>query len=930
MTRSSCEIFRKSNGSTASTLTWTEFGERVCANFINWKFGVPNELLLNHPSETSLCRSEHFIFRGIVLSLSGFAIFDSRRCFRSCFLLLILGFSGVVFAQDPDSPVNPEIPIKSQNNAVQEELSTAAPASQDPPKLNPIIENPVIESKPVQVADDSVEAPEDPDEQLRKKVTDFFASSEQSDWIRALTLLGARQERENPPEWINPMLLELLTDRALENPTRTRLILADELINNSNTGILILTVLLRQEANWPFLEEVESSFRQWALDEAVRERLITEFRVATDPLQLARLFDILTVGDPRDVLEVTIDRLRDSAEVATATLVASLSEFMKLDLDQAGWITWWDTNSDKPILDGIVSRTEAAGEIRELALWNRADRFLQEEKNPVRYVNWLIESMAPGETNKIRTAALVRSGVFAREVIQSDTALGVEERVRIFKPLVQKLVNLLQDEMSSVRSSEEFLELTLLCLASLREFGDFKDDPDLIRALKFHITRLNPDLTNGARRVAREALNTASALRSPVSDEVDAALERFLPAVEQKPDVAEIRRLVAASRSIGFSENTVEILFRVAKVSPSLADVVLEALVYGQVPDSSVPLVLEYYGQLVESSDESNIRSLAINGIGRLGVDAGISILVSMVLQGPGESDSEREAALAMIGSIGGPGAVTAFVNVLTELSAEDRLRELALQQALNQAGSDNTLALAQEFIFDSSGGTYPWASSALKKAALISIIESKGQPNDLRSRYPERFQRWVLLQAQRFDFLVAELIEQSNAAEEADNSEIEESWKQLKQELANSLALIGDEPVIGVSQIPAARLLRLARDMDGRAVVMEALGAGVSTRVVDTFTVYLDAVSGSSTDLTVKSYFERDPWSWLLDHLEVGVSGSGDIELIRALRVLAEERSERENILNRIDALEARSEPMDTDPVPAPAEDTQEEPVRE
>jgi len=562
--------------------------------------------------------------------------------------IFFLLMTGMVAAQDPglqgpSQKVKDPIPdlASSQNSEMRQEAPSSSKSSQDP---GDSVKS--IESNPAQDPQDPQPVQEDPDEQLRSKVKDFFASREDSDWIRAMTLLGARLERENPPAWINPFLLELLTDRALENPTRTRFILSDELINNSNTGILILTVLLRQEANWPFLEEVESSFRQWALDPTVRERLITEFRVATDPLQLSRLFDVLTVGDSRDVLEVAIDRLRDSTEVAVPTLLASLSEFMKLDLDQSEWITWWDENGVKPILDGIVARTEEAGQLRELALWSRADRYLQQENSPARYVNWLIESMAPGETHKIRVAAIARSGEFARELGATDEVNGQEDRVKIFRPMVQRLVNLLQDEINTARRSEEFHELALLCLTSLREFGDFKDDPDLVRALKFHITRLNPDLTNGAKRLSMEALMTASTLRSPVTDEVDAALERFLPGIDQKPDVAEIRRLVAASRSIGFSENTVEILFRVARITPTLGDVVLEALVYGQVPESSVASVLEYYGMLIESREETNIRSLAINGIGRLGVVEGIPILVSMVLQGSGESESEREAAL--------------------------------------------------------------------------------------------------------------------------------------------------------------------------------------------------------------------------------------------------------------------------------------------
>jgi hypothetical protein len=830
------------------------------------------------------------------------------------FLTLLITFGilpGVyVYSQDPAvvpaDPRTEEIQSRESQDPPQPIKTLDANQKQDP-------QDPAVE--------------EDPDELLRKKVRNFFDSEKDSDWVRAMTLLGARLERENPPQWINPLILEMLTDRALENPVRTRFILADELITNSNTGILILTVLLRQEANWPFLEEVEDSFRKWSVDEVVRDRLITEFRVATDPLQLTRLFDILTVGDPRAVIEATIDRLRESGETAAPVLLSSLGDFMKLDLDQAGWIAWWEANGNLPILDGIVSRTEEAGQERELAMWVRADQYLREGGQPERYLNWLIDSMSASETHRIRSAAIGRAGEFAKQPVATDASGGTETRVRIFRPVVERLIALLQEDANSARRSAEFQQVALLCLTALREFVDFRDEPELVKILRFHITRLNPDLTNGSRRLAREALNTAMALRSPVSDEVDAAIERFIPAVDQKVDSAEIRRLVGAARTIGFSENTVEILFRVGRLTPALGEVVLEALVYGQVPESSVGQVLQYYGDLIGSRKESNIRSLAINGIGRLGVPEGIPLLVSMVLQEAAESEAERGAALSMIGSIGGAEAVSGIVRILGEISSADALRDAALELATTQVTGDDSLELAAAFLLDESGELNPWGQKALSSAALVDLLRAKVQPTDLSNRDAERFQKWVRLQAKRFEILMAELL---NPPAETDAEARAKSWAELKQELSDSLVLIGSEPVTGPHAGAVARLLQLAREIDGRDVVSDALRAGVASRVVQSFSVYLEAVSAEIEGSTVRSYFSKDPWTWLLDQLEQNSAGTGNPELIRALRVLAEQRSERETILNRIDALEARAEPIEKEPSPAPVEETAEEPVRE
>lgn len=831
--------------------------------------------------------------------------------FTALMTCFVLGFSLAVVSQEiPVNPVEPAlIPESSPAEILSKESEVKTTLS-----IDPELQDPPTETEGV---------PTDPDELLRGKVTSFFESEDAVDWVRALTLLGARLERENAPEWINPLLLALLTDKALENPSRTRTILSDELITNSNTGILILTVLLRQEANWPFLEEVERSFRKWALDETVRDRLITEFRVASDVLLIRRLFDVLTVGDPRDVVEAAIDRLRSTEDGSSEVVLKSLNEFMKLDLGREKWVEWWKENNTKPIFEGIVSRTEEAGRSKELATWSRADRHLREAGLPQRYLAWLLESMDVSETISIRSAAIVRSGQFARDLMRAESATSPAERTELLKPALDRLVLILNGDVNASKRSGDFQDLALLCLAALREFSDFESESNLVNVLKFHIARLNPNLRNGARRLAREALETASALRSPVVEDIDAALERFLPGIDEVADEGELRRLVLAARTVGFSPDTVELLFRVAQVSPELDELVLEALVFGQVPQNSISRVLEYYGLLMESRKESNVRSLAINGIGRLGVPEGIPLLVSMVLKETAESVAERNAALAMIGSIGGQGAINGCMEVLSGLPETSELYKLALQQTLSLISADQSLIFAELFVLNESGEFRSWGTDALRSEDLISVLRAKGQPTDLRERDPLKFHRWVRLQAKRFEILVGDLVQRApNATDE---------WNPLRQELVDSLSLLGDSPFTDDVQIPASRLLQLARELDGRTVVSEAIVGGTVTRVVDTFTIYLEAASNTGGIEAGNSYFPRDPWTWLLDRLDASRPGSGDIVLVRALRVLAEGRSERDNILERIDALEARSEPIkEKTPSPSPEEKPQEEPIRE
>ena len=58
------------------------------------------------------------------------------------------------------------------------------------------------ESVDGQDPDSEDQQPQDPDEQLHQDVIGYFASQQSADWVRALTLLGARIEAGKHPQYI--------------------------------------------------------------------------------------------------------------------------------------------------------------------------------------------------------------------------------------------------------------------------------------------------------------------------------------------------------------------------------------------------------------------------------------------------------------------------------------------------------------------------------------------------------------------------------------------------------------------------------------------------------------------------------------------------------------------------------------------------------
>ncbi|RTZ93135.1 MAG: hypothetical protein DSY92_01235 [Planctomycetota bacterium] len=764
--------------------------------------------------------------------------------------------------------------------------------------------------------------PPHPDEQLRQDVVRYLDSAESADWVRALTLLGARLDSGEPPSWSAPLILDLLTDRSGEQPERTRVILQDRLMRSSAIGIPILLVLLRQDATWPFLDEVESNFRSLSADAEVLERLLTDLSARRDPLLISRLLPILAVRDPRGTIDVVIGRLESEQDPSHEALMAALAGFLEMDLDRSGWVHWWQENRNQAIFKGILDRKQAMAMALQLRTWERANRLLREIA-PARYRAWLLDSLRDPEPFGIRNAALAEGGRFALEIQAEGVGFTIEEQQELLAPLRDRcleMVGALDDPETLVTRSQR-MELAVGAITALSQMDPFSDDPEVTNLLKQRISTLEPGLSNGARRIARESLKMAIALRSPVSEAVNDAIERFLPVRGEQADIGELKRLITASRAVGATVRTVELLESIAGSVPELQEAVLEALVFGEIPPDGVPLVLAYYGDLLEGSTDANIRALAINGIGRLGVEEAIPLLMTLVLGTDGGSEMERRASLTMIRSIGGVRALDGFIEILTQLPRSDGLYESCIAEALALIPTDPSLGFMRKLLLDESAQHRPWFGELIVSEAVVVLIEAKSQPTDLRTRSPGRFEQWLGLQKVRFQVWISRLLAD-------DAAEVEQGWVLLLDEVNATISLFGEDPLPELLDVVGRQIRGVAAEISGRQAVEAALIAPDPEQITVAFSGYLEDIERfSAGPPPAARLFTPDPWDWLLQHLESRPPLESDPVLVRSMRTLAEGLSARNDVRERLDRLEARADSGDKDrspspPLPAPPEE--------
>lgn len=743
---------------------------------------------------------------------------------------------------------------------------------------------------------------------LQVEARSLLDSSDPTDWVRALTLLGSRVNGEaEPAVWVGPMLLEYLTTRSRENPDRTRAILRDKLLRSRNPGRLLLRILLLEES-WEFLPVVQETLSRISSDGERRKDWISDLANETDPVVFSRLFPILAAHDPRELVQLAIRRLGREEEQISEAVDSALGTFLELEISGAAeWDQWWREHNEDALFVGIIARHRDLAEARALKAWKRANRLL-EGVPPSAYRGWLLDSLAADEPGQVRAAALAEVGSFIASVIGTTPALTAEQQSDVLRPLLDRLQQIISGEASPGASSH-FQEDAIGALA---EMQTFRMEPTVSAQLEVLIDGLEPEgggATEVRTRLALAAVDAARSLRAPVGRRLDAALLRLIPDRDEKWDEVPLEyvgRVLGAIQAVGCRRETIEALRVIREKVPELRGEVLEVLVLGEVPQEARSAALSLFEEVLESEQDPNLRTLAVNGVGRLGLSEGVELLEGLVLSASGGSADERNSAVLMIQTIGGTEALESLKNLLRRIPEADPLMKPVFEAAVTLVSTVEDLELLEHFLLDEDGKAEPWFDSATSHPSLADRFDPGEQPSDMQSRNPEAFSRWLRLQTIGWELKAQGLAAIGEAAE------FDLALAAISSGTSSVLELVGEADLPASITSMRLRLESLALSTTSRLQIAQHLERGV-----------LDSVAEAVTDLLEKEATligelgEDSPpplvgthRGWLLERLESRPPVEGEVKMLESLRKLNERYPISGDLLARLESLERRSAP--------------------
>ena len=761
---------------------------------------------------------------------------------------------------------------------------------------------------------------------LQVEARSLLDSSDPTDWVRALTLLGSRVNgAEEPSVWVGPMLLEYLTTRSRENPDRTRTILRDKLMRSRNPGSLLLRILLLEES-WDFLPVVKETLSRISSDGERRVDLIADLANETDPVVFAHLFPILAAHEPRELVQLAVRRLGREDEQISEAVDKALGAFLELEIHGAAdWATWWREHSEDALFLGILERHREIAEVRALKAWHRANRLL-EGIPPSAYRSWLLDSLAADEPGPVRAAALSQVRSFVGSVLGLSPALTAEQQSDILRPLLDRLQQIISGEASR-GSSSLFQENAVRALAAMQTF---RLEPTVSAQLEVLIDGLEPEgsVASEARtRLALAAVDAARSLRAPVGRRLDAALLRLIPDSGESWEgvsIENVGRVLGAIQAVGCRTETIEALRMIRDQIPDLRGEVLEVLVLGEVPEEARRAALSLFSEVLEVEKDPNLRTLAVNGVGRLGLSEGIEVLLRLVLSASGGSPDERTSAVQMIQTIGGIEALGSLKELLRRIPESDPLMELILEASIALASADDGLMLLELLLLDEGGKAEPWFATATTHPALEDRFDPGEQPSDMKVRNPEAFRRWLHLQTIGWELQAQSL---AMITEEAD---LDAALSAIAGGTAAVLELVGDEAIPEGNSHFRVRLESLSLSTSSRLQISGQLQRGTLGAVAETLAGLLEKEASFLDELGDDSSppLAGNHRAWLLERLEARPPGEGEVKMLEALRKLNEQYPMSEGLLARLESLERRSAPPseetsepDSIPVPDPVE---------
>jgi len=551
------------------------------------------------------------------------------------------------------------------------------------------------------------------------------------------------------------MLIEYLDARALEVEERTRAILAEPVMRTPSPGEDVLIHLLGGESGFEhFGTEIVGTLSKIASDRDRRDALARVLEREPSGIIFERLFPILAPYEPNRIVGMAIARLEACPPPLEVAIRRSLAAFVGYDFDSAEkWRNWWAENDEETVQAIIIERERRLADERISRMWEQANRHLAGGP-PAAYRSWLLESLSSAQATSIRLAALAEVERFVPQLATADPPVATEQQREILRPLLVRLVEMVPGEATTLRDRDPQRTRTR-ALNALGKFSLFRDDPmllDLLGALIDQLPRAGFAGDTPASRLGQTAVKVAGALAAPVGASLDRALLSLLPAdgetdawnqVPTKP----LELLLDSLEQVGARVETVAAIERIYEHRADSREDALEVLVLRGVPAEAADEALALFVRVLADGSGDNLRTLALNGIGRLGRPEGIPALRSAILSVDLDR-AHRSAALLGIRSIGGPEALAAVVGLLEELPEGDELRPELIQRGAELCAQDQTLVAVEALLLDEEGAGRPWLGAVAERPEIAALLDPARRPKDFLASRPEAYRRFERIHA--------------------------------------------------------------------------------------------------------------------------------------------------------------------------------------
>ena len=630
-------------------------------------------------------------------------------------------------------------------------------------------------------------------------------STAENDWVRGLTLLAAAASvPDGAPQWTTSTLLEYIEQRGLENPERTRAIFAHPVMRQKVPGEAVLLKLLEGPGYETFAPEIEEAITRVAADRARRDDLSQMMISSFNSELVERLFPLLARHEPGALMGVVVDRLTQRPQdLVDPALLRAVSRFIGRTFDDTSELdSWWGDHQGDAILTLILEQDRFNANERAKKLWARANDYLVDDASPSSYRGWLIDSLEPSQPAGVRVSALQEIERFVPRITTGEGAQPLEQQRELLRPLLVRLQQIISREAVTLGDRDP-LRTRIQALRSLRALSIFRDEETVVALLEAMIDDLDRVGFSGesaSSKLSLLAVRVAGAMKAPVGGALDGALNALLPE-EGANGWAEIpteplEMILSSLGQVGARSGTIENLSRLYRKRPDVREEILEVFVLRSVPEESTTQVLALFtealaidvGDSADGNVDENLRTLAINGIGRLGLIEGIEPLEKAIQSDKLKRD-ERTAALKSIQSIGGRAALKSIERLWPTVAEGDDLRTEMATTGAEICASDPSLELLEAFLLAEGDAPLPWFSAVIANPAIAELLDPGRLPADFCTARPRDCARFERLQAVR-----ASLEAQKETSAE-DLSSISEALLSQSEQIRSILEVLGESP---------------------------------------------------------------------------------------------------------------------------------------